>query len=234
MGTAMGLSADDIAGMRAAVAATLPELVEVYDTAAAVLQWSGPGWLSNQRSLTSRRDANDFHLLHLPRGAAISPGSVVRHRPVEAELATEAWFLVAKLRRDTATTLREEAMVLPLPYLVTVTRPSTWQTAAPRSPWGSPPDPSSAPGLNATQITVRLGLSNAIRPVDEGQEGRLPKTATTTGYVPLGAVVLLGDRLTLPEGLPARVAEAGFLYANGIAYARRLQLALSAGVGVGQ
>lgn len=184
-------------------------------------------FLSNIKSIVSRRDASTFVSALVPMTAGLAPGHVVN--------AGTGWYLTIKTGLAVPFSATVEAMLLALPYQLTVKRPSAAQKTGVPSVWGSPAGAtttSEAMSGTAASYTIRAGFSNAADPIDENVEGPLPRTGTWTLYTPSGSNVQRGDTIYLPDGRPGRIERANALASDGLIYATQLQVVLSSGSGL--
>ena len=129
-----------------------------------------------------------------------------------------------------------EAAMLPLPYLVSIIRPSSAQQAAPRNAWfelaGTSPTDTTGhiPGTGVSH-QVRAGFSNSNDPIGEAVVGPT-QNGLFTAYTPVRADIQLGDQVLLLDGRPAQVETLDTLYADGAAYALQPILRVGAGSGL--
>src|SRR6185312_5069743 len=115
----IGLTASDLYQMRGTLDLFLTDLVALYDPTLTTIQWQGLGWLGNDKSLSSKRDATDIVTLTLPQGTPVAPGQVVRHAPSGTLSSNDLYYVAAKALVDIAPSTREMLMTIALPYVLT-------------------------------------------------------------------------------------------------------------------
>lgn len=184
-------------------------------------------FLSNNKALASRRDANDFTTALFPVGTRVVPGALVQVPASLVAPGVAPWYVVMKVGLLTPVTLGLLAILLPLPYQLSVA-----QAIPPSTPDGQRRFDNSgaplvvAPGTDSglTQTTTIRGALSTNMDMRQDNSGAGPiVTAIRTILVPLGSHVAEGAGVTVGTEV-YRVANAQIVSANGMSYALQVEL----------